>query len=63
MNDSLTYGDLSIGREIRNPHTNESAKITALGNALVEITLTDGPDAGEEVTMSPAEVATYWHKA
>lgn len=59
---TLTYGDLSIGRKVQNIFTGEQGEITALGNGLVEITLTSGPDSGEEITGPPIQVATTWHK-
>jgi len=60
MNTTLTYADLSVDRVIYNRHTGEHATITALGNARVEITLTSGPDQGEEITDTPHAIASNW---
>lgn len=57
---SLTYGDFKIGRKIQNTQNHEFAEITALGNGLVELTITSGPDEGKEIPMSPEEVQTLW---
>jgi len=57
----MTYGDLLINQEIFNPETNEEARITALGNGLVEITMSGGP--GEPVgerTLSPEILCQDW---
>jgi hypothetical protein len=57
----MTYGDLRIGQDVINPETSEEARITALGNGLVEITMTGGP--GEPVgerTLSPNVLCQDW---
>jgi hypothetical protein len=57
----MTYGDLRINQDVLNPETGEEARITALGNGLVEITMTGGP--GEPVgerTLSPEILTQDW---
>ena len=56
----MQYADLYKGRKVRNTQTGEFGTITGTANSLVEITLTSGPDEGDEITMSPAEAMTYW---
>lgn len=56
----MQYADLYRGRKVRNTHTYEFGEITGAANALVEITLTSGPDAGEEITMPPQEAMENW---
>jgi hypothetical protein len=62
MTENLDYASLLRDTKIRNTQTSETGTLTARGNGLVEITLTSGPDAGDEITMSPAECITYWRK-
>jgi hypothetical protein len=58
--ENLNYAGLIRNTKVQNTQTSEHGVITASGNGLVGITLTDGLDAGEEITMSPAEAITYW---
>lgn len=61
--ENLTYATLTVGTAIRSVHTDERAEIISNENGTVEIELTSGPDRGKTVTMSPAEVITYWRTA
>lgn len=60
--ENLSYASLIRRTSVRNTQTGETGTITAAANMLVEITLSSGPDAGTEITMSPAEAITFWRK-
>lgn len=60
----MQYADLTIGRIIRNVQTGEHAEIEAIPThaheTTVKLRITDGPDEGDPVTMTPSEVLTFW---
>jgi hypothetical protein len=52
----MTYGDLKLGQAIRHDQTGTAGTIAYLGNALVEITVSDN----RELTLSPNTVCQAW---
>jgi hypothetical protein len=64
MTENLTYADLGIDTEIVSLQTGEKAVIRSLtgDDGMLSVKIVSGPDAGDYVSMSPAEVLTYWRK-
>lgn len=64
MNENLTYANLSIDTEIVSTQTGEQGVIRSLvgDDGMISVKIVSGSDAGEYVSMSPAEIITYWRK-
>jgi len=58
----LDYAALINATPVVNVFTEEVGQITAAANGCVEITLTEGPDKGVELTMTPGEAISCWRK-
>lgn len=64
--ENITYADMRLGLEVKNTQTDELGEIVNMwihnGIRYFDVQLTSGSDKDETISMSLAELTTFWRK-